>query len=224
VTAQRPGQALARRTAAAESDLGQHRAIDSTSPTSVPEPFIAPLPSRPSSPSAASSTAVSDEVRQLDQAMARLRRDHDAAAALAALDSYLDRYPHGALKQEAQLARIDSLLMLGRNQQALRELEVVRLGRGLRSTELLVVRAELRAMHDCRQAELDFTAALGRGPDAPLLERILYGRGVCRIKMQDAAGARQDVRAYLEHFPGGVRAEWARRWLLGVQAHGESAR
>jgi TolA-binding protein len=149
----------------------------------------------------------------MDRAMGYLRRDHNAGAALAALDSYLGRYPHGALEKEARLARVDALVLLGRNEQALNALETITFDPGLRSTELLVVRAELRAAKDCRRAVEDFSVALGRGPDAKLMERILYGRGACRTKLQDLIGADDDFLRYLERFPAGAHADWARRWV-----------
>lgn len=174
-------------------------------PTGAPPSLTARAPAQP--------PAVSPEVREMDQAMATLRRDRNPGAALAALDSYLGRYPHGALEKEARLARIDALVLLGRNEQALRALEVITFDPGLRSTELLVVRAELRAAKDCRQAVEDFSVALSRGPDAKLLERILYGRGACRTKLQDLPGADDDFLRYLERFPAGAHADWARRWV-----------
>ena len=198
----------------------------------VPEPLpLAPPPTASTAPTtsppvargSAPLPAVSDEVRALDRAMGYLRRDHNAVAALATLEQYLDRYPHGALHQEARMARIDALLMLGRQQQALDALEATTFDRGLRSTELLVVRAELHAARDCGRAKRDFSAALARSPDAGLLERILYGRGVCLIKMQDAATASADIRSYLGRFPKGAHADWARRWMAS-QGTAEKAR
>jgi hypothetical protein len=149
----------------------------------------------------------------MDRAIGYLRRDRNPVAALAALDNYLGRYPHGALEKEARLARVDALVLLGRNEQALNALETITFDPGLRSTELLVVRAELRAAKDCRRAEEDFSVALGRGPDAKLLERILHGRGACRTKLQDLVGADDDFQRYLERFPAGAHADWARRWV-----------
>jgi hypothetical protein len=149
----------------------------------------------------------------MDRAIGFLRRDRNAGAALAALDSYLGRYPHGSLEKEARLARIDALVLLGKNEQALNALETITFDLGLRSTELLVIRAELRAAKDCRRAVEDFSVALGRGPDARLLERILYGRGACRTKLQDLVGADDDFQRYLQRFPEGAHADWARRWV-----------
>ena len=159
------------------------------------------------------SPAPSQEIHALDHAIALLRRDHDAAAALAALDAYLDRYPRGVLHREARLARLDALLLLQRTDEALAVLEGLPLDSGRRSTELQVVRAELRARTDCLRAEEDFRVALTHSPDAALLERILYGRGACRAKLGKASGAGEDLRRYLDRFPNGAHARWARQWL-----------
>lgn len=187
------------------------------SPASIAPPAVAVwstgAPPSLAARAPAQSPAVSPEVREMDRAMGTLRRDHNPGAALAAFDNYLERYPHGALEKEARLARIDALMLLGRNEQALHALEVITFDPGLRSTELLVVRAELRAARDCRRAVEDFSVALGRGPDAKLLERILYGRGACRTKLQDLPGADDDFQRYIERFPAGAHADWARRWL-----------
>jgi tetratricopeptide (TPR) repeat protein len=189
-------------------------------PPSALPPSVPPLAARaPAQP-----PLISEEVREIDRAIGYLRRDHDAVAALAALDSYLGRYPQGALLKEARTARIDALLLLGRTDQALSALEVATFDPGLRATELLVVRAELRAARDCQRAEQDFTTALRRGPDARLLERILYGRGACRAKLLDTAGANDDLRRYLERFPTGAHADWSRRWMASRRASPEIER
>jgi len=159
------------------------------------------------------SFAHAQEVHALDRAIALLRRDHDAAAALTELDAYLDRFPHGLLHREARLARLDALLMLRRTDEAQAALETLSLDSGRRSTELQVVRAELRARTDCLRAEQDFDVALTHSPSAALLERILYGRGACRAKSGKTAGAAEDLGRYLERFPNGAHAKWARQWL-----------
>lgn len=178
-------------------------------PTATP-PIAVKVPVLPASQPAA---AASDEIRGLDRAVGLLRRDRNAAAALAAFDSYLERYPHGVLNREARVARIDALLMLQRTNAALAALETLPFDNGRRSTELQVVRGELRARNDCTGAERDFSAALSHTPDAGLLERILYGRGVCWSKLGNQAGAAEDFRRYIERFPDGAHAAWARRWL-----------
>ena len=179
-------------------------------PPAAPPPIAVKAPVLPASQPAASA---SDEIRGLDQAIGLLRRDRNAAAALAAFNSYLERYPHGVLNREARAARIDALLMLERTNEALAALETLPLDSGRRSTELQVMRGELRARNDCAGAERDFGTALSHTPDAGLLERIWYGRGVCRWKLGNRAGAADDFRRYIERFPDGAHAAWARRWL-----------
>jgi tetratricopeptide (TPR) repeat protein len=145
--------------------------------------------------------------------MALLRRDRNAEAALVALDAYLRRYPNGFLHREALSGKVDALLLLRRPEQALAALEIFSFDKHRRSTELQVIRGELRSRKDCTGAITDFSEALGRGPDAALLERILYGRGACRAKTGDQQGAASDFRRYVERFPDGGHASWARRWL-----------
>jgi hypothetical protein len=164
-------------------------------------------------PAAAPAPGPATEVQSLDEAIGLLRRHHQPAAALPLLDSYLHRYPRGILNQEAQLARVDALLMLERSQEALAALEVLPFDTGRRSAELQVVRGELRARLDCARAEDDFTAVLAHSPDAGLLERILYGRGVCRAKLGNRSGSVEDLHRYLERFPRGAYAGAVRRWL-----------
>ena len=155
----------------------------------------------------------SEEVQTLQRAMGLLRGKHDAPAALAALDDYVARFPNGVLAPEARVARIDALLLLDRSDEALRALEALPLDAHRRSTELQLIRRELRARTDCRRADADFTAVLAGVRTAALEERALYGRAACRSSQGDAAGAADDLRRYLDRFPNGARAEWARRWL-----------
>ncbi len=169
----------------------------------------APTDTRPPSAQA----APSEEVLALDRALALLRRQHDAAAALRALDDYLDRFPDGQLAREARFARVDALLMLNRSDQALAALEALPLDNLRRSTELRLIRGELRARSDCARAEQDFDAVLAREPADALEERALYGRGACRIKRGNIQGAARDLRRYLDRFPTGPHAGWARQWL-----------
>ena len=169
-------------------------------------------------------TGPAQEVRTLDEAIGLLRRQHNPAAALPMLDNYLRRYPHGILNREARLARVDALLMLERSQDALAALEGLPLDTGRRSAELQVVRGELRARLDCARAEEDFSAALTHSPDAGLLERILYGRGVCRAKLGNRRGSVDDLRRYLERFPNGAYGEPVRRWLETINKSPEKGR
>jgi TolA-binding protein len=179
-------------------------------------PAPSPTPALPAASGPASrprSSVSSEEIRTLDHALGLLRRDHDGAAALSALDAYLEGFPQGLLRQEARFARVDALLLLARSDEALVALEDLHLGVGRRATELRVIRGELRAPRDCVGAEADFSAALGQDPSAGLIERILYGRGVCRTRLGNVAGAAADLQRYLDRFPTGAHAPSARQWL-----------
>lgn len=191
------------------------------SPSPLPPPTTparaALPPAAPPAPPVPPAPSASDEVRALDRAMTLLRRDHDGLAALSAIDTYLARYPHGLLRREAHFARVDALLLLGRSDQALADLEVLPLDRGRRSTELQVIRAELRARNSCASAIADFGAALSQSPSAGLLERILYGRGVCRSKLGDIAGAVEDLGRYVDRFPNGAHARSAQKWIETIE-------
>ena len=164
-------------------------------------------------PPPAQSAEPSEEVQTLQRAMGLLRGKHDAPAALAALDDYVARFPTGVLVPEARVARIDALLLLDRSDEALRALEALPLDAHRRSTELQLIRGELRARTDCGRANADFTAVLAGVRTVALEERALYGRAACRSSQGDTAGAADDLRRYVDRFPNGAHAEWARRWL-----------
>jgi hypothetical protein len=177
--------------------------------------------SRPPAPPAGAArepTEAAEEIQALEQAVGLLRGKHDARAALVALDDYLARFPGGVFAHEARVARVDALLMLDRSDDALRALETLPLDAHRRSTELQLIRGELRARSDCGRAEADFTAVLTRVRTPPLEERALYGRAACRSKRGDAGGAADDLRRYVDRFPGGTHADWARRWLKNDDA------
>jgi TolA-binding protein len=158
-------------------------------------------------------TPASEEIEALEEAMGLLRGKHDAPAALAALDAYIARFPTGVLAREARVARVDALLMLDRADEALRALEALPLDAHRRSTELQLIRGELRARTDCARAEADFTAVLAHVRTPALDERALYGRAACRSSSKNTTGAAEDLRRYVERFPNGPHADWARRWL-----------
>jgi TolA-binding protein len=177
---------------------------------------LAVVETQPPAPPAierAEPTAPSEEILALENAMGLLRGKHDAPAALAALDDYLARFPGAVLAPEARVARVDALLTLGRADEALRALEELPLDAHRRSTELQLIRGELRARADCDRGEADFTAVLARVRTVALEERALYGRAACRSKRGNMTGAADDLRRYVERFPHGAHADWARRWL-----------
>ena len=149
-------------------------------------------------------SALAIESRLLGLALRELRQTHDAKQALVRLDEYTARFPSGLLKVEAQAARVDALMLLGRRDEALGLLEHATFTRLPRGGELTVLRGELRAASGrCREALSDFAASGDSGSTAEVAERGLYGQGMCRAHLGDLAGAESDLRAYLARFPAG---------------------
>jgi tetratricopeptide (TPR) repeat protein len=133
-----------------------------------------------------------------------LRADHDPAAALRALDDRARRFPEGALSDEARVARVEALLALERSAEALPLLmEIRNRSQGL-TREIQLARAELLAEQGrCAEALADFDDLMSSGGDDEVGERALYGRAGCRLRSGQTAGAREDLRRYLELYPAG---------------------
>lgn len=165
------------------------------------EPLALPIPT--SAPPAEES-ALAIESRLLGLALRELRQTRDAKQALIRLDEYASRFPSGLLKEEAQAARVDALMVLGRRQDALVLLDKTTFTRLPRGGELTVLRGELRAASGrCRDALPDFAASVEASSTAEVAERGLYGQAMCRAHLGDLSGAEIDLRAYLARFPSG---------------------
>jgi len=178
--------------------------VHSTAPS--PEPTLAPAP-------AAGPSSLAQESRLLARAMAELRQEDNAERALAILDEHRVEFgARGALLPEANATRIEALLRLGRHRQAMALLDAQTLTVTGAGREMLVARAELRADKGRRASALhDFDLLLrAEAPADSVTERALYGRAVCRGKMGNWTGARQDFERYLVMFPDGTFADKAR--------------
>ena len=152
---------------------------------------------------AADESALAAESLALQGVLVRLRREHDAQGALALLDQSQALFAHGAFALEAQVARVDALLLLGRRDEALailNRLPLTHIGRG---GELRLQRAELRARTDCGLALVDFDALARQALAPALAERALYGRAACELRVGDDNHAQADLRDYLTRFPKG---------------------
>jgi TolA-binding protein len=158
---------------------------------------------------------LAQESKLLASAIAKLRRDGEPGEALAILDRHRAEFGSGALAQEANATRIEALLRLGRNGQALALLDAQSLSARGVAGEMLVARAELRADQGRYSAALrDFDQLLsGRGQPDSVTERARYGRATCRAKSADWDGARADFQQYLSEFPRGRFAERVRAAL-----------
>lgn len=173
---------------------------------SVDEPAaIVPVSPRSSASARASadSSALAAETAALERVLIKLRRERDAQGALTLLDESQALFARGSLALEAQVARIDALLALGRKADALALLERLPFAQVGRGGELRLVRAELRAESDCARALSDFDVLVTQALASPLAERALYGRAACELNVGDRRQAEHDLEQYLARFPHG---------------------
>jgi hypothetical protein len=152
----------------------------------------------------------------LQAVLVKLRREHDAKGALALLDQSQPLFARGALAQEALVARVDALLALGRQSEALTILNRLPLAHIGRGGELRLQRAELRAKDDCGLALVDFDVLVKHALAPALAERALYGRAACEVRVGDNGHARRDFQNYLTRFPQGRFADSAQKQLSGA--------
>ncbi len=180
-------------------------------PPSLAEPAL-PAPAPLGLPAPAQSSPLGLEAASLEAALSELRGGgaQRGARALTALDRHLRVFAGGALELEARVARVDALLVLGRRQDARRELSALPIEHVGRKSELRLIRAELRSDEDCRLALQDFQVLVEQPLPSAWAERALFGRGACLLKLGDAAGAERDFARYLERFPSGRFAEQIR--------------
>ncbi len=162
---------------------------------------------------AADESALAAESLALQNVLVKLRREHDASGALALLDQSQPLFTRGALALEAQVARVDALLSLGRQDDALAILNHLPLAHMGRGGELRLQRAELRARTDCGLALADFDTLTRQTLAPALAERALYGRAVCELRVADDSHAQSDLRDYLTRFPKGRFAAAAAQQL-----------
>ena len=156
--------------------------------------------------------APAGETRLLAQAFQALRVDKDAEAALRALDDWARRFPNGALLHEAQVARVEALLALGRTADALPLLLEMRDRASGLTRDIQIVRAELLAEQDrCTEAVPDFDDLLKDGLRDAVDERALYGRAACDLRAGRTALARDGRGRYLAAYPAGRCARAVRR-------------
>jgi hypothetical protein len=145
----------------------------------------------------------------------RLRRDElgDAAGALAAFESYRNRFPRGMLRTEVALSVAELLPKLNRHREALDE--ITRLlddGSGReRAPELHFLRANIyrEVLEDYARAERDYAAV--EAARAPAVGDATFFRGVCL----QALGRSDDARAVFLRYLAthGRYSEEARRRL-----------
>lgn len=122
------------------------------------------------------------ESRSLSAAVGRWHLDHDAKAALAALDVHQRRFPSGRLSLESTLLRAEILLQLGREREALVLLDGVSLGGLPRGRELQTVRGELRIKHGrCADGRRDLDDVLAKDASDGFGRRATHAISLCPL-------------------------------------------
>jgi uncharacterized ferredoxin-like protein len=133
-------------------------------------------------------SALARETRGLAPALVALRQRRDPTDALGKLESYLESFPDGMLRREAEMARVEALLLLDRQGEALAGLDGLALGsRTGKDLELRLARAELRAPTDCRAALADFAVVIASAKlPVRLKDRALSGQAACQARLESA--------------------------------------
>src|SRR5262249_41892393 len=117
--------------------------------------------SPPTLPITERQSLLAQESDLLAQAVRLLRREHDAEGALVLLSRHDDQFPQGLLGVECLFVRVDALLALHKDQEALSLLDRVKFAAVAHHRRLLALRAELRARANrCAEAVADFTELL----------------------------------------------------------------
>jgi hypothetical protein len=146
--------------------------------------------------------------------LGRLRADvlGDLPGALRALSEHRRRFPKGALASEAEFARLDLLLRLGRRDEVLSE-SLRLLGSPLgaeRALELRLLRGRLyRLQGDAAHAEQEY-AAIASSPTAAGAEAS-YRRGRCLDELGRGSEAAAEYKRYLDRNHQRYRTEAEQR-------------
>ncbi len=154
-----------------------------TTPAPAPTPAVAVTAERPTTAAPPSRTIPSPivaESRSFASALELWHHDHDAAAALTALDAHERRFPSGQILLEARLLRTEILLASGRDADALALLDPLSLAGLPRARELRTVRGELRIkLGRCTDGKADLLAVLATSTADPLAQRARHGIAAC---------------------------------------------
>jgi hypothetical protein len=126
------------------------------------------------------------ESRSFSTAVRRWHLDHDAQAALTALDAHARKFPGGRIQLEARLLRAEILLQLGREREGLALLDGVALAGLPRGRELQTVRGELRIKHGrCAEARRDLDDVLAKDASDGLGRRAAHALSLCPCNDRD---------------------------------------
>ncbi len=155
-------------------------------PPSVREPAPVAWPGKnavqptPAAPAPPPEDPITIESRSFSAALAEWHRDHNAQAALVALDSHERRFPNGHLQLEGRLLRAEILLKQGREREGLVLLDAVPLTGLPRGRELQTVRGELRIKYGrCADGRSDLASVLAKDSTDVLGRRAARAISLC---------------------------------------------
>jgi tetratricopeptide (TPR) repeat protein len=157
----------------------------------------------------ASQNGLTGETAQYE--LGRLWRDSfgDSQHALASFQEQRSRFPHGALRIEADLSIIELLPRLGRHSEALAETErfLATHPKSERRGEIHLLRGNIfrEGLHDLRQAEREY--ALGAEVSGHAGDDCRFLHAVCAEALGHSKEARAEYRAYLLQRGGAHTAE-----------------
>jgi outer membrane protein assembly factor BamD (BamD/ComL family)/protein-disulfide isomerase-like protein with CxxC motif len=154
--------------------------------------------------------------------LGRLRHQSlkDPKGALAAFDSYRQRFPNGMIREEVDLTAVEAALSAGEPLRARTEADAFLAVHPRSERERLVrrIRADLsREAGDCAAALRDYDRLLEEDPSGPEADDATYDAALCEARLGGAAAARARLERYLSRFPAGKHAAQA------VQALGKAA-
>jgi hypothetical protein len=141
----------------------------------MPSPIVKPVPVRTPTihtvprvtlgmtPTGPAGEPIQAESRSFSAALGKWHHDHDAKAALAALDVHERRFPSGQMQLEAWLLRAEIVLHQGREREGLALLDRMSLPALPRARELQTVRGELRVKYGrCTEGRQDLDDVLAK--------------------------------------------------------------
>ncbi len=171
------------------SDRGAiHEAVVLANPSPIVEPKPIRAPTIDTVPRVALGIAptgqavepIQAESRSFSAALAEWHRDHDAKAALAALDGHERRFPGGQMQLEARFLRAEILLQQGREREGLALLDSMYLPELPRGRELQTVRGELRIKYGrCTEGRRDLDEVLAKDRTDGLARRAARAISLC---------------------------------------------
>ena len=165
-----------------------------------PAPPAASAPVQPTPAPVAAGPTRSPAAGHLKEVVRALRVDHTPRSALERLDRYAPELVGTAFAEEALLLRVEAMLALKQQPEALRLLDGTSLANAASSSVLLLTRGQLRAnANRCAEALGDFDLILARTHRPP--KQALLGRAQCKQKLGDSKGAQADLDRLHREFP-----------------------